>query len=89
MQHMTQLELANWIALYAAAGLCCAIAFALAWAATLAEVYRERSWVAVRSVKSALLFLPRTWWRWQKLYLTSTPVTLGIVALFATTLSWN
>ena len=89
MQHMTQLELANWIALYAAAGLCCAIAFALAWAATLAEVYRERSWMAVRSVKSAFLFLPKTWWRWQKLYLTSTPVTLGIVAMFAASLHWG
>lgn len=89
MQHLTQIELANWIALYVATGFCCAIAFALAWARTLIEVYHERPWAAIRSAKAALLFVPRTWWRWQKLYLTSTPVTLIIVAMFAATMSWG
>lgn len=89
MQHLTQIELANWIALYVATGFCCAIAFALAWATTLIEVYQERSWATIGSVKSALLFAPRTWWRWQKLYLTSTPVTLAIVAMFAASMSWG
>ena len=89
MQQLTQIELANWLALYVAAGLCCAIAFALACATTLLELYRERSWATINSVRSAALFLPKTWWRWQKHYLTSTPVTLGIVALFAASLSWS
>lgn len=89
MQQLTQIELANWLALYVAAGLCCAIAFAIAWATTLIEVYRERSWATVHSLRSAVLFLPITWWRWQKHYLASTPVTLGIVSLFAASISWS
>ncbi|MBX9661580.1 MAG: hypothetical protein K2X00_23730 [Nitrospiraceae bacterium] len=89
MQHLTQLEIANWAALYVAAGLCCAIAFALSCATAFLEMYRERSWATVNSLRSAALFLPKTWWRWQKLYLTSTPVTLGIVSLFAVSLSWG
>lgn len=89
MQQLTALELANWMALYLAAGFCCAIALVLSCATTLVELYRERSWAAVTSLRSAALFLPRTWWRWQKHYLTSMPVTLGIVSLFAASLSWS
>jgi len=88
MNQLTQIELSNWLALYVAAGLCCAIAFALACATAAFEIYRDRSWSTVKSVRSAVLFLPRTWWRWQKLYLTSTPVTLGIVSLFAASMRW-
>jgi hypothetical protein len=40
-------------------------------------------------VKGAALLLPRIWWRWQKLYLLSTPVTLGIIGYFAASLSWR
>jgi hypothetical protein len=69
--------------------LCCAIAFTLAVVTTMLEVYREGSWEAVNSHKSAILFVPRIWWGWQKLYLTSMPLTLGIVGLFAATLNWS
>lgn len=89
MTQLTQLEFSNWLALYLAAGMCCAIACTLAIATTAIEVYRDRSWAVVKSVRSAVLFLPRTWWRWQKLYLTSMPVTLGIVGLFAASMSWS
>ncbi|MDF0546041.1 hypothetical protein PX699_27155 [Sphingobium sp. H39-3-25] len=89
MHQLTQIELSNWLALYVAAGLCCAIAFALACATAAVEIYRDRSWSTIKSVRSAVLFLPLTWWRWQKLYLTSTPVTLGIVSLFAASMSWG
>ncbi|PBN42285.1 hypothetical protein [Sphingobium sp. D43FB] len=89
MQQLTAIELANWLALYLAAGLCCAIALALSCATTMVELYRERSWATVTSLRSAVLFVPRTWWRWQKLYLTSMPVTLGVVMLFAASMSWS
>lgn len=89
MQHLTQIELTNWIALYVAAGICCGLAFTLACARVMVEIYQERSWEAVHSLKAAALFVPRTWWRWQKLYLTSTPVTLAIVGLFAASMHWG
>ncbi|WP_347340899.1 hypothetical protein [Sphingomonas lacusdianchii] len=40
-------------------------------------------------MRGAALFLPKVWWRWQKLYLLSTPVTLFIVGWFAATLRWS
>lgn len=89
MTQLTQLELSNWLALYLAAGICCAIACTIAVATTAAEIYRDRSWTTVRSVRSAILFLPKTWWRWQKLYLTSMPATLGVVGLFAVSMTWS
>src|SRR3546814_7849806 len=79
MGQLTTVEAANWMALYLATGICCAMAFALSIGMMLCAVYRERSWTAVTSWQAALLFVPRTWWRWQKLYLTSMPVTLAIV----------
>src|SRR3546814_6505378 len=63
------------------------MAFALSIGMMLCAVYRERSWTAVTSWRAALLFVPRTWWRWQKLYLTSMPVTLAIVILFAASMN--
>ncbi|SCW86351.1 hypothetical protein SAMN02927924_03460 [Sphingobium faniae] len=89
MGQLTTVEAANWMALYLATGICCAMAFALSIGMMLCVVYRERSWTAVTSWQAALLFVPRTWWRWQKLYLTSTPVTLAIVILFAASLNWG
>lgn len=89
MQQLTAIELANWMALYLATGLCCAIALFLSCATTLVELYRERRLSTVISLRSVMLFVPRTWWRWQKLYLTSMPVTLGIVILFAASMSWS
>ena len=87
--HLSALEIQNWIAIYAAAGLCCAFAVVLSIAAIFIELYREEAWGNFKTVRSAILFVPRTWWRWQKLYLLSTPVTLGIVGSFAATLSWS
>lgn len=89
MAHLSALEIQNWIALYLAAGLCCAIAIALSVGTCAVEMYRERTWAGVNSVRSALLFVPRTWWRWQKLYFLSTPVTLSVVGGFAATMSWS
>lgn len=87
--HQSVLEIQNWIALYAAAGICCALAVVFSVAAMVVELHREHAWENLRTVRSAILFVPRTWWRWQKLYLLSTPVTLAIVGSFATTLSWG
>lgn len=89
MAHFTQIELANWMALYIGTGICCAIALVLSCAATVHDLYRERSWTSLTSVRGALLFVPKTWWRWQKYYLASTPVTLGVVGLFAVSMSWG
>lgn len=87
--HLSALELQNWIALYAAAGLCCLFAIVLSIGAICVELYREGVWRDLTSLRATLLFVPRAWWRWQKLYLLSTPVTLGIVGSFAATLPWG
>jgi hypothetical protein len=87
--NLSALEIQNWIALYAAAGICCVFALVLSVATTAVELYRERAWANIRTVRGAMLFIPRTWWRWQKLYFLSTPVTLAIVGSFAATLSWG
>jgi hypothetical protein len=89
MAHLSALEIDNWIAIYGAAGICCAFALVLSVATTAVEVHRERAWEDFKSVRGAILFIPRTWWRWQKLYLLSTPMMLAIVASFAATLSWG
>lgn len=89
MPNLSALEIQNWIALYAAAGICCVFALVLSVATTAVELYRERAWANIRTVRGAMLFIPRTWWRWQKLYFLSTPVTLAIVGSFAATLSWG
>ncbi len=89
MAQFTQIEIANWIAIYVAAGICCAIAMALSVTVLGTRLYRERAWTDLQTVKGAALFLPKVWWRWQKLYLTSTPVTLGVVTAFGASLSWN
>ncbi|CAM4240869.1 Transmembrane protein [Novosphingobium lubricantis] len=89
MQQLTAIELANWMALYLAASICCVIALVLSCATVVVELYRERCWATVTSVRAAVLFVPRTWWRWQKHYLTSMPVTLGVVILFAGSMNWS
>lgn len=88
MTHLSSLELQNWLALYAAAGMCCAFAVLLSIGTVLVELCREGAWGNLRTFRSLVAFFPRTWWRWQKLYLLSTPVTLGIVGSFAMTLRW-
>ena len=86
---MTQAEIANWIAVYAATGICCAFAMMLSVSTVGYDLYRERIWRSVTSWKSAALLIPKIWWRWQKRYLFSTPVTLIIVSAFAMTLDWS
>lgn len=89
MAHLTAVEISNWIAIYLAAGICCAIAMVLSVSMTLHGLWRDRASLDIRSFRGAVLFLPKTWWRWQKLYFLSTPVTLGIVGSFAASLSWS
>lgn len=89
MSQFTQIEIANWIAIYVAAGLCCAIALCLSVGVAAHGLWQDKAWTDLRTVRGAVLFLPKAWWRWQKLYLLSTPVTLAIVGWFAATLSWS
>jgi uncharacterized membrane protein (DUF2068 family) len=89
VSQFTQIEIANWIAIYLAAGLCCAIALCLSVGVAAHGLWQDKAWTDVRTVRGAALFLPKAWWRWQKLYLLSTPVTLAIVGWFAATLSWS
>ena len=89
MSQFSPVEIANWIAIYLAAALCCGIAMVLSVSITLHGLWQDKAWQEVRTVRGAALFLPRAWWRWQKLYLLSTPVTLAIVSYFAATMSWS
>jgi hypothetical protein len=86
---LSPIEISNWIAIYLAAGLCCTIAMMLSVSVTLHGLWKDRAWAEVATLKGAVLFLPKAWWRWQKLYLLSTPVTLGIVGYFAASMAWS
>ena len=86
---MTPLEISNWVAIYAATGVCCAFALMLSVLTISIELHSERAWRDITSFRSAALFVPKLWWRWQKRYLFSTPVTLIVVAWFAATLAWG
>ena len=86
---MTETEIANWIAVYSATGICCAFAMVLSVSTVVYELYRERTWRAVTNWRSTALLIAKIWWRWQKRYLFSTPVTLAIVSAFALTLDWS
>lgn len=86
---MTSTEIANWLAIYTATAVCCVFAMVLSVTTAGIEIYRERIWRDVHDLRSALLFAPKLWWRWQKRYLFSTPVTLAIVGWFAATLDWS
>jgi hypothetical protein len=81
-------QLANWISLYGATGLCAALAGFGSAIAVGTEVIRRREWNELDSLRSVALFGPRLWWRWQKRYLTATPVILGIVVYYGFSLSW-
>ena len=89
MNQFSQVEIANWIAIYLAAAMCCAIAMAISVSVTVHGLYRDKAREDVRSVRGAVLFLPKAWWRWKKLYLLSAPVTFGIVSYFAATMTWS
>lgn len=84
---MSEQHLANWIALYLATAICCSFAFPLAVVSVALEMWREEAW-RISSWKDGALLLPRAWWRWQKRYLMSTPLTLAIVGSFALSLPW-
>lgn len=81
-------QLANWLSLYVATGICAALAAVGAGIAVTSEVIRGREWRELRSVRASALFVPGLWWRWQKLYLTATPVILAIVIYYAFSLHW-
>lgn len=89
MAHLSEAEMINWMALYSATALCCAIAMALAILVLASRLWREKAWTQLHRPKDVVLFFPKTWWRWQKLYLLSTPVTLAIVSSFGSTLTWS
>ena len=89
MQHLSPVEMANWMALYAATGVCCMMAIGLSVGFAAHQLYREQPWRDIHGVWDAALLLPQVWWRWQKLYFCSTPVTLAIVAFFGLSLSWR
>lgn len=85
---MSQAEIMNWTAIYAATSLVCMLALFLSGTMVAVQLCRERFWRELGSVRAVLLFVPGTWWRWQKLYLTGTPVILAIIGWFALTLDW-
>jgi hypothetical protein len=88
MSNLPPEQMANWLSLYAATGLCAALAGFGAAVAVGIEVVRNREWSQLDSVKSMAWFGPRLWWRWQKRYLTATPVILAIVVYYGFTLHW-
>ena len=88
MNGLTSEQLSNWLSLYAAAGICAVLATFAAAISIGLQLVREREWEQVRDARSALLFVPKLWVRWQLRYLTATPVILAIVIYYATTLRW-
>lgn len=85
---LSEAEIARWMALYAATGVCCAIATALSVSRVVIE-NREQLFKSTRGWRAWASLAPRLWWRWQKAYLTSTPVTLAIVGAFASSMDWG
>ncbi len=81
--------IANWLSLYAATAVLAAIACVLAAATVGCELIRERAWREVRDLRSAFLFAPNIWWRWQRRYLLASPVILAIIGGFAAWLPWS
>ena len=88
MAGLTPHQLSNWLSLYAATGMCALLATIGAALSVGLEVVGERQWRAVNGVRATILFLPKLWWRWQKRYLTATPVILAIVGYYAASLAW-
>ena len=89
MQSLSAVEIANWTALYAATGACCMMAIILSVGFAAHQIYLEQPWRQAHGARAMALLLPQAWGRWQKLYLCSTPVTLGIVLFFGASLSWG
>ena len=91
MQQLTAIEITNWIALYVATFCCCTIALVLSVGFLIYDLSIDGTLrKPLPSTPLGLLMLvPRLWWRWQKLYLLSTPVTLTVIAYFALSLRWH
>lgn len=85
---MNQADLKLWIEIYAAMGLMCAIAAIFSVLRVLWLYCSDRS-LRPAGWKGWILAAPLAWWRWQKIYLTTAPVTLGIIVLFGSTLPWS
>lgn len=82
-------DIGRWMSLYAATGVCCFIAMVLS-VTRVATMARAESIISnTKGWKSWLLLGPKLWWRWQKVYLTTTPVTLLIVCAFAWSMDWS
>jgi len=82
-------DIQNWLSIYLATAICCGFAITLTTLSLLADLIGERFWAGPWTAARGVLFLPRIWWRWQRRYFLSTPITLGIVSAFATSLSWS
>jgi hypothetical protein len=85
---MSPHEIANWTSLYVATFICCAITITLTSILWLHFVVTTAPWRELGTWRGRLLFVPKLWWKWQKLYFSGTPVILVIVAYFAATMSW-
>ena len=88
MQGLSPEQLANWLSLYVATGICASLGAVGAVISVGYEVIRRREWRDVRGGWAAAIYVPQLWWRWQKRYLTATPVILAIVAYYASSLNW-
>ena len=88
MEGLSSEQLANWLSLYVATGICASLGAVGAVISVGCEVIRRREWRHIRGGRAAAMYLPLLWWRWQKRYLTATPVILAIVAYYAASLNW-
>lgn len=86
---MTKTEFANWLALYGATFICCLVSILVTTGATAHQVWLDKPWRRSTTIRTRLLLAPAIWWRWQKTYLLTTPVTLSIVIIFAFSLNWS
>jgi len=86
---MSQGDISNWIAIYIATFWLCGVAFTLSVATVMAEMIRERFWKTLECPRDYFLFIPRTWWRWQKRYLLGTPAILLVISVFAASMEWG
>jgi len=85
---MSPIEISNWVSIYLATAICCAFAIVLTTISVAIEMIGQRFWREPWRARRAILFVPHTWWRWQRRYFLSTPVTLGVAGSFAASLTW-
>jgi hypothetical protein len=85
---MSPQDIANWTSLYLATFIMCAITMTLTGIMWLHFVVKTAPWRGLTTWRAKILFLPKLWWKWQKLYLTGTPVILAVDAYFAASMQW-